>query len=103
MKALVIGGSSWDTLLHVPDINVVNGDLTLWASKVIKTVGGTGAGKALALSALGADVTLVTPLGNDENRQKVLDFFKKTDINVIEVESNETTTHTNLMHSKGKR
>ena len=42
MKALVIGGSSWDTLIHVNEFNEVKDDMILWAKKRIETVGGTG-------------------------------------------------------------
>lgn len=103
MKAVVIGGSSYDTLLHVPEIKTLTDDMSLFASKVIHTIGGTGAGKALCLDVLGVDVTLVTNLGNDVYKEKILDFYNKTTINVVPVLCDKTVTHTNIMHGKGNR
>lgn len=103
MKALVIGGSSWDTLIHVPEIKEIKDDMSLWANRVVETVGGTGAGKALALSSLGVEVTLITDLGKDKYREKILDFLTNNNINVIKLETDKSTAHTNLMHSKEKR
>ena len=40
MKALVLGGSSWDTLIHVDEINKLEDDMSLWANNVVETVGG---------------------------------------------------------------
>ena len=64
---------------------------------------GTGAGKALCLDALGSDVTFITDVANDENGAKILRYFDETTVNLIQVEVDKSTAHTNLMHSKGKR
>lgn len=103
MKALVIGGSSWDTLIHVDEISSIEDDMSLWAKSVIKTVGGTGAGKALCLDSLGDEVTFITNVGRDENGLKIIDFFRETSVNLVCLEVDKSTSHTNLMHSKGKR
>ena len=103
MKILVIGGSSWDTLIHVDEIGSIQDDMSLWANNVVETVGGTGAGKALCLDALNYDVTLLTELAKDHNGKNIIDFFKKTSVKIEKIDSDKSTTHTNIMHSKGKR
>lgn len=103
MKTLVIGGSAWDTLIHVDEIKELKEDMMLWAKKTHESVGSTGAGKALCLDALGADVTLLTDIAFDEPGKKVLEFFEKTNVGIIPVYSDITTTHTNIMHGDGKR
>ena len=103
MKALVLGGSSVDTLIHVNEIKELKDDLGLWADNVVKTIGGSGAGKALALDAFGVDVTFLSDVGNDTNGQIILDYFHKTNIRLIPLETDKSTAHTNIMHSKGKR
>lgn len=103
MKMLVIGSSSWDQLIRVPDITKVYDDMSLWAESYHETVGSTGAGKALCLDALGAEVTLVTNMADDENGKKIKSFFAKTNIKLVPLKVDKTYGHTNLMHSKGKR
>ena len=103
MKMLVIGTSSWDRIMQVPDINEVYDDMSLWAEQYHETVGSTGAGKALCLDALGADVTLLTNIADDEFGDHIKAFYAKTSINVIPLKVDKSYAHTNLMHSKGKR
>ncbi|QMS84916.1 carbohydrate kinase family protein [Candidatus Xianfuyuplasma coldseepsis] len=103
MKSLVIGGCSVDTLIHVPEINSIADDMSLWATNVSTNIGGTGAGKALALDVLSSKVTLITDLGNDEYRPIIESFFETTTIHVVPVETDKCTAHTNIMHSQGKR
>lgn len=103
MKSLVIGGSSVDTLIHVPEIKSIADDMSLWATHVSTNIGGTGAGKALCLDVLGSEVTFITDLGNDDNRSVIKSFFNNTEVTLLPVETNQTTAHTNIMHSQGKR
>lgn len=103
MKALVLGYSAWDTLIHVDQINNIKEDMYLSANKVIQTVGSTGAGKALALDALGVEVTLITNIAEDETGKKITEFLSKTTINVINVPTDQSLSHTNIMHGKGNR
>ncbi len=103
MKTLVLGGCSIDTLIHVDEIKSVSDDMMLWANNVVESVGGTGAGKALCLDSLGHDVTWLTDLGKDDYGEKILNRFSKTNVNLIPLEVDKSTAHTNIMHSKGKR
>lgn len=103
MKALVIGYSAWDTLIHVDEINELKDDMFLWSNKIIETVGSTGAGKALALDVLGVDVTLITNIGDDENGKKISNFFERTNIKIVNVPVDKSESHTNIMHGDGRR
>lgn len=103
MKTLVIGGSAWDTLIHVDEINSIEDDMSLWANNVVETVGGTGAGKALCLDSLGENVTFLNDLADDEIGDKIKSFFSNTTVHLIPLKTDKSTAHTNLMHSKGKR
>jgi len=103
MNALVIGGSSWDTLIHIDKFPVINGDNSVFAKNIFDSVGGTGAGKALALDSLGAKTTLITNLGNDVYGDNIKRVFSTTSINLVIVNSEHTDTHTNIMYNKGDR
>ncbi|MDY0318103.1 MAG: carbohydrate kinase family protein [Candidatus Izemoplasmatales bacterium] len=103
MKILVIGVSSYDTLIYVDNLPTQKEDAALWAKKVAYSIGGTGAGKALALSVLGAKTSLATDIGNDEVRDKILAFLKKEKIDLTILKADRSTTHTNIMHGNGKR
>lgn len=103
MKALVIGVSSYDTLIYVDSIPDLRDDITIFADKINYSIGGTGAGKALALATLGVSTTLVTDLGNDDTKEKVLRFLNVKNLQVKVLSSDKTTTHTNIMHDHNKR
>ncbi len=103
MKALVIGGCSWDTLIQTDEIQELKDDLTLWSNHQHETVGGTGAGKALCLDTLGVETTLVTTMAEDQYRKNILSFFDDTAISIYPIPVEKNTTHTNIMHGQGKR
>jgi len=103
MKILVIGVSSFDTLIYVDNLVTQKEDAALWANKVAYSIGGTGAGKALALSVLGVKTNLATDIGNDEVRDKILSFLQQEEIELTILKADKSTTHTNIMHGNGKR
>lgn len=103
MKLLVIGVSSYDTIIDVEHLPKMNKDLTIWPKNVHYSIGGTGAGKALALSTLPVSTTLATDLGDDEYKDKILDYLDKSKLNIIRLKADVSTTHTNIMHDNGKR
>lgn len=103
MNSFVIGGSSVDTLIYVPEIKSIADDMSLWATNIITSIGGTGAGKALCLDSIGVNTTLITDVGNDDKRNQISTFFAQTNVRTRFVETDKTTTHTNIMHSFGKR
>ncbi len=103
MKALVIGGVSIDTILKVDyEVKEILDDMSLFASETYTTIGGTGAGKALALSTLGASVTFITCFAL-EDEQKILETLDQTNLNLYVHETSSTTKHTNIMHGNGNR
>lgn len=103
MNVLVIGSSAWDTIMDVGDINKFTEDMFLWANAYHNTVGSTGAGKALCLDSLGVNTTLVTSLGNDDYKEKILEYLNKTTLDVVNLPVDKSIAHTNLMYSKGNR
>jgi len=103
MNALVIGVSAYDTIIKINQMPVLKEDVSIWAEDVYQTVGGTGAGKALALNALGVNTRLVTDLAYDDAGKKIIDFFNQQALFYKILPSNQTTTHTNIMHDQGER
>ena len=104
MRYLVLGTSAYDTLLHVStELNDISDDMYLWADSTVQTIGSTGAGKALALDALGADVDLITDIAKDAAGNWIRTFFSDTNVGLHVVDVDKTTQHTNIMHGADKR
>jgi len=69
-----------------------------------QTVGGTSAGKALNLAALGAEVALHTMVGPDEAGGRVLDLLREHRIHLFaDPGGGRTERHVNLMDAGGGR
>ncbi|MCF7932019.1 MAG: carbohydrate kinase family protein [Acholeplasmataceae bacterium] len=104
MRYLVIGTSAYDTLIHTrASLEHISEDMMIWADNVVHTIGSTGAGKALALDALGADVDLISDLADDEAGKWITSYLSSTNIRSYPVLVDQTTTHTNIMHGDRKR
>ena len=103
MNVLVIGSSAWDTIMNVGDVETFSEDMFLWANSYHNAVGSTGAGKALCLDSLGVKTTLVTSLGDDDFKEKILDYINKTNLDVVNLPVDKSIAHTNLMYNKGSR
>jgi acarbose 7IV-phosphotransferase len=94
---LVVGGASWDTIVHVDHLPEPRAH-TVFAKESYETVGSTGAGKALNLARLGHDVHLHTLIGDDEVGQQALDSLAGSGVVVHpEVTARPTERHVNLM------
>jgi sugar/nucleoside kinase (ribokinase family) len=102
-KILVIGVSSYDTIIYIDTFPKIKDDMAIFPNKVHYTVGGTGAGKAMALSTLGANTVLATDLGNDLYKENVMNFLSEYKVEIIPLDADKTTTHTNIMHDLDKR
>ena len=101
-KILVIGTTSWDTIISVNEFP--SKPTTIFASDYKQVLGGTAAGKAINLSKLGFDVTLATKFGNDEAGKNIKNVLSSEKIKFFYIEDKESTEmHTNLMDSHGKR
>ena len=64
MKILVLGGASYDEIIHVNEFFEAKAE-TIFANNSYSTVGSTGVGKALALKKLGFDVAFQAIIGKD--------------------------------------
>ena len=103
MKALVLGGVSWNTMVHI-DRFPEPVPQTIFATSAHDAVGSSGAGKALNLRHLGADVTLWGLLGDDVAGRRIRDEMAARGINLIsEIDPAGTMRHTNLMDRTGER
>ena len=102
-QVLVIGGASWNTIIRVvrfPDPDPATVSPVSWHD----AVGSSGAGKALNLVRLGAEVTLVAALGDDEAGEHVAATVTSAGIRLIRVRDPAgTSRHLNLMDSAGRR
>lgn len=103
MKYVNIGGCSIDTLIHVHSLPEITDDVTLFAEKVFTSVGGTGAGKALALAYLGVNPDFITAIGPDKYGEELTEFFTQKNLSFYPSLSDVSTAHTNIMHDNGKR
>ncbi|MFN8190094.1 MAG: PfkB family carbohydrate kinase [Nocardioidaceae bacterium] len=103
MRVLVVGAASWNTLLHLPSLPEPHSH-TLMADRTVETVGGTSAGKALNLAALGHEVHLHTLLGDDVEAARVREHLAAAGIHLhVDRSVTGTEQHVNLMARDGGR
>lgn len=103
LKALVLGGVAWNTMVHV-DAFPGPQPQTVFAQGSREAVGSSGAGKAMNLRHLGADVTLWALLGDDEPGQRVRGEMEDRGIHFASVaDPLGTMRHINLMNAAGER
>ncbi|MDM7853743.1 carbohydrate kinase family protein [Cellulomonas alba] len=103
-RVLVNGPASWNTLVRVgalPDAR----PQTLFASGHRDALGGTSAGKAVTLAALGVDVTLRTVLGEDDEARHVRAALDVPGLRLeaVPAAAGRTERHLNLMADDGSR
>jgi len=99
---LIAGPASWNRIVEldrlpepVPHMQFALGD---W-----ETVGGTSAGKALSLAALGRPVALHALLGGDVEGERVRDALTTSGIDLLAGDGGATERHLNLMTRDGGR
>ncbi|MFD6166575.1 carbohydrate kinase family protein [Oerskovia sp. NPDC060287] len=100
----VAGPASWNELVYLDALPEPRSQ-TLFARRHLATVGGTSAGKALNLRALGRAVTLRTVLGSDDVAPRVEDVLRAAGVALL-VEPDpdgRTERHLNLMGASGER
>ena len=103
MRVLVVGAASWNTLLHLPSLPEPRSH-SLVADRTVETVGGTSAGKALNLAALGHEVHLHTLLGDDPAGERVRDHLTAAGVRLhVDPSVTGTEQHVNLMARDGGR
>jgi len=103
-NVLVAGPASWNRIVQLdalPDPT----PHTVFARGSYETVGGTSAGKALNLAALGRPVTLRTVLGDDDDGARVRTVLEDGGVRVLAEPSPDgcTESHLNLMDRAGGR
>lgn len=103
MNALVLGGIAWNTMVYLDGFPEPRPQ-TLFPRDVHRTVGSSGAGKALNLRRLGADVTLWGLLGSDEAGDRVRTALTSKGIRLMtQTDPLGTMQHLNLMERNGER
>lgn len=103
LNALVLGGVAWNTMVYVDEFPPPVAD-TVFGHGVHETVGSSGAGKALNLTRLGADVTLWALVGDDEAGSKIRDFMEERGVRLLGTDDPAgTMRHVNLMNRRGER
>ncbi len=102
-QVLVAGPVSWNRIVHLdalPDAR----PHTVFARRHVDTLGGTSAGKALHLAALGARVTLATVLGADPEGDLARSALAHEAITLLaDTSVGGTEQHVNLMDGHGGR
>ncbi|MGD9909726.1 MAG: carbohydrate kinase family protein [Candidatus Izemoplasmatales bacterium] len=101
MNVLVLGGASYDELIHV-DADALE-KTTYFAKKTYYGLGSTGIGKAIPLFQLGITTTLHYCIGSDEAGRKIKEELSQFDFKQIVDTSERSETHTNIMYSSGER
>src|SRR5690606_23017090 len=101
-RVLVNGPASWNTLIRLPSLPEPRSQ-TLFASGHHDGLGGTSAGKALTLAALGVDVTLRTALGDDREGGLVREALALSRLSLVVQPAERTERHVNLMADDGSR
>lgn len=103
MKALVLGGVAWDTLVYVDEFPDPHPH-TAFARGSNETVGSSGAGKAMNLGHLGVDVTFWALVGDDYAGRRIRREMQRRGVKFVGVTDPEgTTRHVNLMDQDGER
>lgn len=101
-RVLVNGPASWNTLVRLATLPEPRSQ-TLFASSHHDGLGGTSAGKALTLAALGVDITLHTALGDDREGSLVRAALAHPRISLVARAVERTERHVNLMADDGSR
>lgn len=102
-RILVSGPVSWNQLVSVDELPAPRAH-TLFAKGSYETLGGTSAGKALNLSALGCDVVLHTLVGQDAVGERILATLAGGGLSFVAEDADGTSErHLNLMTPAGER
>jgi len=102
MKILVLGGASYDDIIHVNEFFLPE-PKTIFAEETYSMCGSTGIGKALAFKKLGYDVTLQANIGNDYYGDLIVKEMKNAGIDFKRFLDEETQRHTNILDAHGRR
>lgn len=102
-RVFISGGTSYNSVIT---IDTFPGDQpqTIHHCRHIETIGNTGAGKSLALSKIGFEVTLHSLIGDDHYGREIRRYLNSEKLKFKpEVDSSGTERHTNILNLKGER
>ncbi|MCK5732311.1 MAG: carbohydrate kinase family protein [Tenericutes bacterium] len=102
MKILVLGGASYDDILHVDDF-FESTSSDVFIKKSYSAPGSTGLGKAIALKKLGFDVAFQAVIGDDYYGKIITDTLKKEGVKFYPFISDKTEKHINIMNKSGQK
>ncbi len=101
-KILVMGGTSYDTIIKLKKNPVSRG--TFFAKDAYDRCGSTGTSKAVALQKLGMNVTLYSLLGEDEAGDRIRTYLKDHQVPLADDRfPSGTERHINLLDDSGAR
>lgn len=100
-SVLIVGPASWNTIVVLDRLPEPVPHMQ-FAEETWETVGGTSAGKALSLTALGRATTLYAQAGDDEQGDRLRDALRAAGVNVRWADG-VTERHLNLMTRGGER
>lgn len=103
-RVLVTGPASWNTVVHVARLPEPRPH-TAFAQRWSDGLGGTSAGKAVTLAALGVDVHLRTLLGEDDAGRRVRAALDRPGLTLhaLPARDGATERHLNLLDATGGR
>jgi sugar/nucleoside kinase (ribokinase family) len=103
MSILVLGGASWNTMIHL-DAFPPPRPATIANARAVTAAGSTGLGKALALKALGHAPLLHATIGDDPEGEAIRAFCRQRGLATqFDIDPGGTSRHVNLMNPQGER
>lgn len=100
---LVLGGVSWNTMIHLEAFPQPH-PATIANARSVVAAGSTGMGKALALKALGHEPLLHATLGDDPEGAAIRAFCRRRGIRTqFDIDPGGTSRHVNIMNREGER
>jgi len=101
--ALVLGGASWNTMIHLDRFPEPR-PATIANARSVIAAGSTGIGKALALKALGHAPLLHATIGDDDAGRSIRSFCAARGLETLfDIDPGGTSRHVNLMDATGGR
>lgn len=102
-KVLVIGGTTFDSIIHFDKLPKPEPQ-TIFYAPFNETLGSTGAGKAINLAKLNVKCSLHSIIGDDIYGQKIISGLEKERVDfVYDIDEKGTERHVNLMDQHGNR
>jgi sugar/nucleoside kinase (ribokinase family) len=103
MSILVLGGASWNTMIHLANFPPPR-PATIADARSVVAAGSTGIGKALALVAFGHDPLLHATIGDDAEGRAIRAFCARRGVRTrFDIDPGGTSRHVNLMNAQGER